>query len=126
MKIEMKSDIDSEIQKLMPNVAPLQSRLDQVFDDIMEHKVVRTDMKLRHIYAKLWEVWLYIISIENSIHYIHNFVLMMFIPVCSLILQAYLIWMDKIASDVPYLQTLRENIPELVIPSMPERVFMNT
>lgn len=50
----------------------------------------------------------------------------MFIPVCSLILQAYLIWMDKIASDVPYLQTLRENIPELVIPSMPERVFMNT
>lgn len=50
----------------------------------------------------------------------------MFIPVCSFILQAYLIWMDKIASDVPYVQTLRENIPELVIPSMPERVFMNT
>lgn len=34
--------------------------------------------------------------------------------------------MDKIASDVPYLQTLRESIPELVIPSLPERVFMNT
>ncbi|KAG1928722.1 apolipoprotein B-100 [Pimephales promelas] len=94
MKIEMKSDMDSEIKKLMPNVAPLQSHLDQVFDDIMEHKVVKTDMKLRHIYGKLWE--------------------------------AYLIWMDKIASDVPYLQTLRENIPELVIPSMPEKVFMNT
>ncbi|ROJ39902.1 Apolipoprotein B-100, partial [Anabarilius grahami] len=94
MKMEMKSDIESEIQKLMPNATPLQSHLDQVFDDIMEHKVVKTDMKLRHIYAKLWE--------------------------------AYHIWMDKIASDVPYLQTLRENIPELVIPSVPERVFMNT
>jgi len=56
MKIEMKSDMDSEIKKLMPNVAPLQSHLDQVFDDIMEHKVVKTDMKLRHIYGKLWEV----------------------------------------------------------------------
>ncbi|XP_073708815.1 apolipoprotein B-100-like [Garra rufa] len=93
MKIEMKSNIDSEIQKLMPNAAPLQSHLYQAFDDMMEHKVVKTDMTLRHIYAKLWE--------------------------------AYLIWMDKIASDVPYLQTLRESIPDLVIPSMPERVFMN-
>lgn len=54
--MEMKSDIESEIQKLMPNATPLQSHLDQVFDDIMEHKVVKTDMKLRHIYAKLWEV----------------------------------------------------------------------
>uniref|UniRef100_A0A673FXV2 Apolipoprotein B-100-like n=1 Tax=Sinocyclocheilus rhinocerous TaxID=307959 RepID=A0A673FXV2_9TELE len=89
MKIEMKSDIDSEIQKLMPNAAPLQSHLYQVFDNIMDNKVVKTDMKLHHIYAKLWE--------------------------------AYLIWMDKIASDVPYLQTLRESIPELVIPSLPER-----
>lgn len=52
----MKSDIDSEIQKLMPNATPLQSRLYQAFDDIMEHRVVKTDMKLRHIYAKLWEV----------------------------------------------------------------------
>lgn len=56
MKIEMKSDIDSEIQKLMPNAASLQSHLYQAFDNIMEHKVVKTDMKLRHIYAKLWEV----------------------------------------------------------------------
>lgn len=58
MKIEMKSYIDSEIQKLMPNAAPLQSSLYQAFDNIMEHKVVKTDMKIRHIYAKLWEVWL--------------------------------------------------------------------
>ncbi|XP_026089616.1 apolipoprotein B-100-like [Carassius auratus] len=93
MKIEINSDIDSEIQKLMPNAAPLQSRLYQAFENIMEHKVVKTDIKFRHIYAKLWE--------------------------------AYLIWMDKIAYDVPYLQTLRERIPELVIPSLPERVFMN-
>ncbi|XP_043075498.1 apolipoprotein B-100-like [Puntigrus tetrazona] len=93
LKIEMKSDMDSEIQKLMPNTEPLQSHIYQAFDNIMEHKVVKTDMKLRHIYAKLW--------------------------------QAYLIWMDKIASDVPYLQTLRKSIPELVIPSFPERVFMN-
>ncbi|XP_051511043.1 apolipoprotein B-100-like [Myxocyprinus asiaticus] len=94
MNIQLKSDMDSEIQKLMANTAPLQNRLHQIFDNIMEHKVVKTDMKLRHIYAKLWE--------------------------------AYLIWMDKVSVDVPYLQMLRENIPEMTIPSMPERVFMNT
>lgn len=55
MKVQLKSDMDSEIQRLW-NTAHLQSRLQQVIDGIMEHKVVKTDMKLRHIYAKLWEV----------------------------------------------------------------------
>lgn len=48
------------------------------------------------------------------------------IPLCSILSQAYLIWMDKISADMPYIQNLRENIPEVTIPSMPERVFMNT
>ncbi|XP_051951271.1 apolipoprotein B-100-like [Xyrauchen texanus] len=94
MNVELKSDMDSEIRKLMASTAPLQSRMHQIFDDIMEHQVVKTDMKLRHIYAKIWE--------------------------------AYLIWIDKISADVPYLQMLRENIPELTIPSLPDSVFMNT
>ncbi|KAA0708904.1 Apolipoprotein B-100 [Triplophysa tibetana] len=93
MTVHLKSDMDSEIQRLW-NTARLQSHLQQVIDGIMEHKVVKTDMKLRHIYAKLWE--------------------------------AYLIWMDKISADMPYVQNLRENIPEVTIPSIPQRVFMNT
>lgn len=55
IKVQLKSDMDSEIQRLC-NTARLQSRLQQVIDGIMEQRVVKTDMKLRHIYAKLWEV----------------------------------------------------------------------
>lgn len=55
MTVQLKSDMDSEIQRLW-YTARLESHLQQVIDGIMEHKVVKTDMKLRHIYAKLWEV----------------------------------------------------------------------
>uniref|UniRef100_A0A9J8CEX0 Vitellogenin domain-containing protein n=1 Tax=Cyprinus carpio carpio TaxID=630221 RepID=A0A9J8CEX0_CYPCA len=48
MKIEIKSDIDSEIQKLMPNAAPLQSHLYQAFDNIMEHKKIENSFYYRH------------------------------------------------------------------------------
>ncbi|TKS75533.1 Apolipoprotein B-100 [Collichthys lucidus] len=35
------------------------------------------------------------------------------------------IWMDKITTDVPYVQTLRNKMTNVEMPSMPENLFMN-
>ncbi|KAG7508735.1 apolipoprotein B-100-like [Solea senegalensis] len=35
------------------------------------------------------------------------------------------IWMEKIATDVPYVQTLRNSMADMEMPSMPENLFMN-
>uniref|UniRef100_A0A7N6APW4 Vitellogenin domain-containing protein n=1 Tax=Anabas testudineus TaxID=64144 RepID=A0A7N6APW4_ANATE len=39
--------------------------------------------------------------------------------------QASNIWMDKITTDVPYVETLRNSIAEVEMPSMPENIFLN-
>ncbi|XP_061561136.1 apolipoprotein B-100-like [Phycodurus eques] len=35
------------------------------------------------------------------------------------------IWMNKISADVPYVETLKNNIAKVEMPSMPENLFMN-
>ncbi|KAK2890072.1 hypothetical protein Q8A73_018372 [Channa argus] len=35
------------------------------------------------------------------------------------------IWIDKITTDVPYVETLRNSIAEVEMPSMPEKLFMD-
>lgn len=39
--------------------------------------------------------------------------------------QASNIWVDKIKTDVPYVETLRNRITDVEMPSMPENLFMN-
>lgn len=39
--------------------------------------------------------------------------------------QASDIWMNKISADVPYVETLRNKIANVEMPSMPENLFMN-
>lgn len=39
--------------------------------------------------------------------------------------QAGNIWMDKISTDVPYVETLKNRIANVEMPSMPENLFMN-
>lgn len=39
--------------------------------------------------------------------------------------QASNIWMDKITADVPHVETLRNSLAEVEMPSMPENLFMN-
>lgn len=34
--------------------------------------------------------------------------------------------MDKVATDAPFIAQLRENIPELVVPTMPEKLYLQT
>ncbi|KAJ7991201.1 hypothetical protein DPEC_G00294790 [Dallia pectoralis] len=60
-EVEMKSDMDCEIQKLLPNTEIYQKRLQKLIDDLLDQKVAKTDMKLRHIVTKVIEasnIWL--------------------------------------------------------------------
>ncbi|XP_056151440.1 apolipoprotein B-100 [Lampris incognitus] len=58
---ELHSDLNSEIQKMIPNVENYHRHLQQLIDDILDQKVAKTDMKLRHIVTKGLEagtIWL--------------------------------------------------------------------
>ena len=52
----MTSDIKSDIQKLIPNTDNYQRQLQELIDNILDQKVAKTDMKLRHIVSKGIEV----------------------------------------------------------------------
>ncbi len=52
----MKSDINSEIDKLFPNMEEYRRQLQASIDDVLDQKVTKTDMKLRHIVSKVLEV----------------------------------------------------------------------
>ncbi|XP_054469273.1 apolipoprotein B-100 isoform X2 [Anoplopoma fimbria] len=60
-EVELKSDLNSEIQKLILNVEDHHRRLQQLIDHILDQKVAKTDMKLRHIVMKgieAGDIWL--------------------------------------------------------------------
>ncbi|XP_054651448.1 apolipoprotein B-100 isoform X2 [Dunckerocampus dactyliophorus] len=60
-EVEMKSDLNSEIQKISPTIEDHRRKLNQLIDDILDQKVAKTDMKLRHIVTKGIEagnIWL--------------------------------------------------------------------
>lgn len=56
MEVQVKSDVSTEIQKMLPSTEAVQNWLQQFSQDILDQKVVKTDMKLRHIYNKAIEV----------------------------------------------------------------------
>ncbi|XP_010876759.2 apolipoprotein B-100 [Esox lucius] len=94
VEVMLKSDMGSEIQKLIPNTEALQAWLKQFSDDILDHQVVKTDMKLRHILTKSLEA-------GNK-------------------------WMDKMSFECPVVKTLKDNMPKLAMPTIPERLFLKS
>ncbi|XP_060918741.1 apolipoprotein B-100 [Labrus mixtus] len=61
LELELNSDLSSEIQKLIPNIEDHHRQLQQLIDQILEQKVAKTDMKLRHIVTKgieAGDIWL--------------------------------------------------------------------
>ncbi|XP_035465790.2 apolipoprotein B-100 isoform X2 [Scophthalmus maximus] len=59
-EVELKSDLNSEIHKLIQD-EDYHEQLQQLIDDILDQKVAKTDMKLRHIVTKGIEagnIWL--------------------------------------------------------------------
>ncbi|KAM8915788.1 apolipoprotein B-100 isoform 2-T3 [Spinachia spinachia] len=60
-EVELKSDLNSEIQKFIVNIDDYHNRLQKIIDNILEKKVAKTDMKLRHIVIKgieACDIWL--------------------------------------------------------------------
>lgn len=56
IELEIKSDVNSEVAKLIPDIENFRNQLQRLFDDILDKKVAKTDMKLRHIVSKGIEV----------------------------------------------------------------------
>ncbi|XP_067336433.1 apolipoprotein B-100 [Channa argus] len=60
-QVELTSDLNSEIQKLIPSLQEHHRQLQQHIDNVLDQKVAKTDMKLRHIVTKGIEagnIWL--------------------------------------------------------------------
>ncbi|XP_036398917.1 apolipoprotein B-100 isoform X2 [Megalops cyprinoides] len=94
VEVEMKSDMSSEIQKLLPETEVYQKKLQKIIDDLLDQKVAKTDMKLRHIVSKAIEagnIWLD--KVAGDIPYVDNL-------------------------------RNRRNIPELTLPSLPEKLYL--
>ncbi|XP_061600428.1 apolipoprotein B-100 [Cololabis saira] len=60
-EVELNTDLNSEIRKMIPNADEKHEQLQKLIDDILDQKVTKTDMKLRHIVSKGIEagnIWL--------------------------------------------------------------------
>lgn len=56
IELEIKSDVNSDVRKLIPDIENYQNKLQILVDEILDQKVAKTDMKLRHIVSKMIEV----------------------------------------------------------------------
>lgn len=56
IELEIKSDVNSEVTKLMPDMEDYRNQLQMLLDNVLDKKVAKTDMKLRHIVSKGIEV----------------------------------------------------------------------
>lgn len=52
LELELKSDLNSDIQNLIPNIEDHRRQLQQFIDHILDQRVAMTDMKYRHIVSK--------------------------------------------------------------------------
>uniref|UniRef100_A0A3B3IC86 Apolipoprotein Ba n=1 Tax=Oryzias latipes TaxID=8090 RepID=A0A3B3IC86_ORYLA len=60
-EVELKTHLNSEIEKVVPNAKEHHKLLQQYVDDLLDQRVAKTDMKLRHIITKGIEagnIWL--------------------------------------------------------------------
>nr|XP_033967462.1 apolipoprotein B-100 isoform X2 [Pseudochaenichthys georgianus] len=60
-EVELKSDMNIEIHKLIPSIVDYHMQLQQLIDHILDQTVAKTDMKLRHIVTKgieAGDIWL--------------------------------------------------------------------
>lgn len=55
-EVELTSDLNSDIHKLIPGLEDYNEQLQRLFDDVLDQRVPKTDMKLRHIINKGIEV----------------------------------------------------------------------
>ncbi|XP_048831185.1 apolipoprotein B-100 [Brienomyrus brachyistius] len=94
MEVEMTSKMNSEIQNLIPDLEEYLRKLENFAYEVLDQKVAKTDMKLRHIVSKTIEagnIWLDKMAV--GIPYMKN-------------------------------MRNKRNIPEINFPSLPETLFL--
>ncbi|XP_041105775.1 apolipoprotein B-100-like isoform X2 [Polyodon spathula] len=95
-ELEMKSDIHSDLKKLLPDFSHYQNSIQKYTDDILDQKVAKTDMKLRHIVSKSIEagnIWLN--KIAKDLPYVENLI-------------------------------NKQSLLDLTLPSIPEKLYLKT
>lgn len=65
----MASNMNSEIQKLIPDLEGYQRKLENIASEVLDQRVAKTDMKLRHIVSKTIEVSWKCIYIFQNCHF---------------------------------------------------------
>ncbi|KAL1258348.1 hypothetical protein QQF64_011592, partial [Cirrhinus molitorella] len=96
VELEMKSDINSEMDKLFPNMEEYRSQLQASIDNVLDQKVTKTDMKLRHIVSKGLEalnIWLDKLAAGST-----------FVNI----------------------ERSKRSTPELTLPSFPEKIYLKS
>lgn len=79
LELEMKSDLNSDVWNLIPNVQGHHRHLQQLLDHVLDQRVAMTDMKYRHIVSKLIVVILSLfmpklLSMHAFINFCINFI----------------------------------------------------
>ncbi|XP_077420099.1 apolipoprotein B-100-like isoform X1 [Vanacampus margaritifer] len=93
-EVQLKSDLNSEIQKNLPNVEDHRKNLEKLIENMLDRKVAKTDMKVRHIVTKGIEavnIWLGKLTVS--------------IPILKLMQN-------------------KRRLSNLIVPSLPERMFL--
>ena len=62
-EVSVMSNMNSDIKMLQPYTEALQAWMELLMNEMMDQQVVKTDMKVRHIYTKALEVRNYILII---------------------------------------------------------------
>lgn len=55
-EVQLTSDLNSKIRQILPSLEDHQRKLKKLIENILDRKVAKTDMKLRHIVTKGIEV----------------------------------------------------------------------
>lgn len=123
------SNMNADTKNLVLYTEAFKTWLGHFAEDVMDQQVVKTDMKLRHIFNKAVEVG-YRKKYEklehsNSQNFACFFSWLKHNTHDIFFHQASDIWMNKIKTDVPYVEILKNRIEEMEMPTLPEKLFMN-
>ncbi|XP_077444059.1 apolipoprotein B-100-like [Stigmatopora argus] len=121
LTLEVKSDIK------LPEISSIQSVTFQLDGDGTEVKLMsnmNAETKLMVLYTEALGSWVSRFSEGAMDHQLGN-TDMKVRQFVNKALEASNIWMNEISAELPYVETLKNNIATVKIPSMPENLFMN-
>ncbi|XP_077567723.1 apolipoprotein B-100-like [Stigmatopora nigra] len=121
LTLEVKSDIK------LPEISSVQSVTFQLDGDGTEVKLMsnmNAETKRMVLYTEALSSWVGRFS-KGAMDYQVGNSDMKVRQIINKALEASNIWMNEISAELPYVETLKNNIATVKIPSMPENLFMN-